>query len=226
LIIENKALRNKTYIYPSRVEAGKLLADLIKDEQVDVMLIIPNGGLPVGLGLLQTKYFQPELVDLLIVKKIHVPWSTEAGMGAITPDGELFLNDSIISHYSIENRQIQNQIEKTKERIQDIRKQYGISEELVVKNKSVLIIDDGIASGFSMLAGASWLKNKEAKRILIGAPTAPLRSVENLKDKVEKIFCVNIRVGFSFAVADAYQNWYDLLLKEAVDYFQQIKAII
>jgi predicted phosphoribosyltransferase len=77
-----------------------------------------------------------------------------------------------------------------------------------------------------MLAGASWLKSKGTNRILIGTPTAPGRSARNLEDKVEKIYCVNIREGLSFAVADAYQNWYDLTLSEAVDYFQKIKVYL
>ncbi|NHJ48884.1 MAG: hypothetical protein FK733_13955 [Asgard group archaeon] len=226
LIIENSKLRNKIHIFETRVEAGEILAELIKEESIDVLLIIPNGGLPVGLGLIHNKIIQPKSIDLLIVKKIHVPWSTESGMGAITPDGELFLNDNLISYYSIENKQIQKQVEVTKERIQNIRSKFGVSDDIDVKGKSVLIIDDGIASGFSMLAGASWLKNKEAKKILIGTPTAPGRSARNLEDKVEKIYCVNIREGLSFAVADAYKNWFDLTLNEAVEYFQKIKNFL
>jgi predicted phosphoribosyltransferase len=215
-------MRNKHHIFQTRVEAGEKLAELIKDEQIDVLLIIPNGGLPIGLGLINKKIIQSKMIDLLIVKKIHVPWSTEAGMGAITPDGELFLNENLISHYSIEDQQIKNQANKTKERIRNIKGEFGITEDVNVQGKTVLIVDDGIASGFSMLAGASWLKNKNAKKILIGTPTAPQSSLSNLKDKVDKIFCLNIRTGFSFAVADAYQNWYDLSLSEAVDYYRKI----
>ncbi|NHJ40532.1 MAG: hypothetical protein FK731_10915 [Asgard group archaeon] len=226
LIIENKQMRNKYHIFQTRLEAGEKLADLIREEPIDVMLIIPNGGLPIGLGLLNKEIIQPQLVNLLIVKKIHVPWSTESGMGAITPDGELFLNENLISHYSIENQQISKQIQNTKERIQKIKSEFGITEDIIVKGKSVLITDDGIASGFSMMAGASWLKKKGAKKIIIGIPTAPERSLSNLENKVDKIFCLNIRTGFSFAVADAYQNWYDLSLKESVEYFEKIIRIL
>jgi predicted phosphoribosyltransferase len=215
-------MRNKHHIFQTRVEAGEKLAELIKDEQVDVLLIIPNGGLPIGLGLINKKVIQSKMIDLLIVKKIHVPWSTEAGMGAITPDGELFLNENLISYYSIEDQQIKNQVNKTKERIRNIKGEFGITEDVNIQEKTVLIVDDGIASGFSMLAGTSWLKKKNAKKIFLGTPTAPQSSLDNLKDKVDKIFCLNIRTGFSFAVADAYQNWYDLSLSEAVDYYRKI----
>ncbi|NHK32334.1 MAG: phosphoribosyltransferase [Asgard group archaeon] len=226
MIIENKIMRNKQHIFPTRIDAGKRLAELIKNEQIDVLLIIPNGGLPIGLGLIKKKIIQSKMIDLLIVKKIHVPWSTEAGMGAITPDGKLFLNENLISNYSIEDQQIKNQVNKTKERIKNIKGEFGITEDVNVQGKTVLIVDDGIASGFSMLAGASWLKNKNAKKILIGTPTAPQSSLDILKDKVDKIFCLNIRTGLSFAVADAYQNWYDLSLSEAVDYYQKIMDLI
>ena len=226
LIIENKMMRDKHYIFETRIEAGEKLAELIKDEQIDILLIIPNGGLPIGLGLLQKIKIRPKLIDLLIVKKIHVPWSTEAGMGAITPDGELFLNENLISHYSIEDQQIRNQAEKTKDRIKSIKTEFGITEDIDVKGKSVLITDDGIASGFSMIAGASWMKKRGVNKIIIGTPTAPQSSLNKLKNKVDKIFCLNIRTGFSFAVADAYQNWYDLSLSEAVEYYQKIIELI
>jgi len=226
LIIENRNLRDKSQIFPTRIDAGKQLAKLMEGESIDAMLIIPNGGIPIGLGILQRKMFKPEFIDLLIVKKIQVPWSTESGMGAITPDGELFLNEQLISHYDIKNQAIKDQVEKTMKRIKEIKVEFDISQDLDVAGKSILIVDDGIASGFSMLAGVNWLMKKGASKIIISVPTAPERSLNILEYQVEKLYCVNIRTGYSFAVADAYKNWYDLSLTEAIDHFKKIKKLI
>ena len=115
MIVENRSFRNKIHIYETREQAGEILGELIKEEQFDILYIIPNGGLPVGYGLIN--YLKSPVVqfDLLIVKKVHVPWSTEAGMGAITPDGQIFLNEKMVGNLSINDSEIKNQIEKAKE---------------------------------------------------------------------------------------------------------------
>ncbi|MEA2071779.1 MAG: phosphoribosyltransferase family protein [Asgard group archaeon] len=226
MIVENQTLRNKTNIFSSREKAGNYVAKLLQKESFDYLLIIPNGGLPVGFGFLQEINTKPAEVGILIVKKIHVPWSTESGMGALTPDGDIFLNKELIDSYSIKNQEVQKQIQEAKKRIKYIQKAYGVEETINVKDKSVLILDDGIASGFSMLASVRWIRKKGAKRILIGTPTAPKRSLKKIEDKVDKIFCVNIRTVLRFAVADAYQHWYDLSLEEAVNYYKKICDII
>ena len=218
-------MHNKYNIFDSRIEAGNKLAELLKEDEFEVLEIIPNGGLPVGYELLQ-KIPTIDFVDIMIVKKVHLPQTTEAGMGAITPDGEIFLNKELISNYSIHTKQIQSQIEETTSRIKLIKTEFGIIDQVDVKNKSVLIIDDGIASGFSMLAGVNWLQKRKAKKIIIGVPTAPLTSLLLLEEKVDKIYCANIRESFSFAVADAYKNWYDLTLSEAIMYFNKIRKIL
>jgi len=223
MIIENIAYRNKMGLFSSREQAGLELAEMIKEVNFDILYIIPNGGLPVGYGILHKLKDLKIRSDLLIVKKIHVPWTTEAGMGAVTPDGQIYLNEQIISSSSFNDKQIQKQIDFTKERINTIRNEFNLTSILQPANLDIMIIDDGIASGFSMLAGAQWLKKIGANHIFVGSPTAPLSSLKLLDKKVDSIFCLNIREGYSFAVADAYQNWYDVSIEEAKKYFEKIK---
>ena len=225
MIVENKDYRNKTYIYNTREEAGEILAKLVEEVEFEIVYIIPNGGLPVGLGLLLYLETRDIIFDLLIVKKVHVPWSTEAGMGAITPDGQIFLNERMVGSLSINVVQLKKQINETKIRIESMRSHFELDEIIDPKGKNAIIIDDGIASGFSMLAGASWIRKLGAKKVYLGSPTAPLSSISRLKSKVDGIFCVNIREGYSFAVADAYKNWYDLSQHEAENYVKKLKEI-
>lgn len=226
MIVENKLLHNKYRIFESREKAGKQLVELIENECFDVIVIIPNGGMPVGLGLLKNLSREILAIDLLIVKKIHVPWTTEAGMGAITPDGKIFLNDRITSQLSIDDLQLQKQIDLARERIVKIKEKFDLKPFNDYIDKDVLIVDDGIASGFSMIAGANWLKTKGVRKILIGSPTAPLSSLKILEKYVDTIFCLNIREGYSFAVADAYKKWYDLTNEEAKKYLEMIQNYV
>ena len=88
MIVEDQNLHNRYHIFRSRRHAGLLLGSFLISEHFDILYVIPNGGVPVGLGLLEHPSISVnKLVDLLIVRKIQIPDNTEAGMGAITPDG-------------------------------------------------------------------------------------------------------------------------------------------
>jgi predicted phosphoribosyltransferase len=77
-------------------------------------------------------------------------------------------------------------------------------------------VDDGLASGFTMLAAARSARKRQPKKIIVAVPTASLGAVELLMSEVDEIVCLNIRSGSSFAVADAYENWYDLTDEEVL----------
>ncbi|NHJ31683.1 MAG: phosphoribosyltransferase [Asgard group archaeon] len=225
LIIEDRKLYNKVHIFESREHAGKLLAGLLEEKEFDLLYIIPSGGLPIGYGLLTSDVFKIIPFDLMIVRKIQLPWSTEAGMGAVTPDGQVFLNDSLISQITISNKELQEQVVKTQERIAEMRKEFNLSDTVSPRGQTVVLVDDGIASGFSMRAAAHWMKKKLAREVYIATPTAPMRSLEHLEPLVDGIFCLNIRTGFSFAVADAYRHWYDLPIEESKEYMIKLNQL-
>ncbi|UCE14697.1 MAG: phosphoribosyltransferase [Candidatus Heimdallarchaeota archaeon] len=226
MIIEDKKLHNKFYIFDSRRRAGFLLGTFVGLENFDILFIIPNGGIPIGLGLLEHPLVSPQKpFDLLIVRKIHVPGSTEAGMGAVTPDGQIFLNEQLMSRLSMTNYQLDQQIERAKQQIEKQRRSFRLPASPKVFGKSVLITDDGIASGFSMLAGAKWLKKLGAEAVTIAVPTAPISSVKHLEPHVDKIICLNIRERYPFAVADAYTDWYDLSFAETEKYLKEIRML-
>ena len=80
--------------------------------------------------------------------------------------------------------------------------------------KVVILVDDGLASGFTMLAAVRAVKEQSPKKVVVAIPTASLGAIELLAPEVDEIVCLNIRSGPSFAVADAYKNWYDLTDEE------------
>lgn len=135
------------------------------------------------------------------------------------------MNEQLVSQIAISDQQLQNQVDEAKRKIDLLQENFQLGSFPSVENKSVLLVDDGIASGFSMLAGAKWLMNIGAKKVLAGVPTAPISSLHRLEPILAKIICLNVRERYPFAVADAYKAWHDVSLKEAKNYLQKIKQL-
>ena len=91
-----------------------------------------------------------------------------------------------------------------------------------LNDKNVLIVDDGLASGYTMLAAIKWVKNKNPKKIIVAIPTASLQALNTVSPYVDLIVCLNVRSGEFFAVADAYKTWHDLSDQEVIEFLKRI----
>jgi len=87
----------------------------------------------------------------------------------------------------------------------------------LIQSKKIFLTDDGLASGFTMLAAISILKKHQAEKIYVAVPTAPLHTVRNIESKINDVICPNIKNTSWFAVADAYRNWYDVSDSEVLE---------
>ena len=227
--------------YESREQAGELLANFILDKnkalfkQIEehpenfLVFTIPNGGVPVAEGfchIFNLKY------EILIVRKIKIPYNPEAGFGSITTDGTILFNESLLSQLSLSKEQIEQSILKTKAEIQERitfyeKKNISGQENITrIQGKNIFIMDDGLASGFTMQAGIKMIKKYKPKTVYICVPTAPYHTVIRIQDEKDEIFCPNIRKTTWFAVADAYKHWYDLSEAETVNILAKSKYYI
>ncbi len=227
--------------YESRVKAGEILADYVENRGsiIKNLLLetptqflcfaIPNGGVPITEGFC-SKYNLN--YDILIVRKIKIPYNTEAGFGAVTTDGTVLINQPLLNQLNLSEKEIQDSINLTKKEISDRLKLYN--KELVleeyywekIQKRYVFILDDGLASGFTMLAAISMLKKYCPFKIFIAVPTAPLGTIKKIKPKVNEVFCPNIRDVMWFAVADAYKNRYDVPESEVLKTIKNSKYYI
>lgn len=211
-IIEEKDLRNKNYVFADREDAGELLARKLKPYLesllAPIVLAIPSGGVPVG------KVISKELgipMDLIIVRKIPIPQDTEAGFGSVSWDGEIELNEKLVYQLQLSGDEIESAILEVKKGLkQRIEKFRGSKPFPELRGRSVIIVDDGLASGYTMLSAIRSIKKYSPARIIIAVPTASMNAIELVRPHANEIFCLNIRNTMHFAVADAYEKWYDL----------------
>ncbi|MFP4039827.1 MAG: phosphoribosyltransferase [Desulfosudaceae bacterium] len=217
VVHDQQQLRNQRWVFAHREEAGRRLSRMLEPvyggTKDTILLAIPMGGVPVAAAMAESLGCP---LEAIIVRKIQVPGNTEAGFGAMTPQGEVFLNQALVNRLGLTEEQIQRQADQVRrelaERDRSLRGGRPFPE---LAGRTVILVDDGLASGFTMKAAVHLARRREVARIVVAVPTAPWRTVDDLAGQVEEIYCLNIREGLSFAVAEAYQHWYDLSEAEA-----------
>ena len=220
-VIDEEKFREKTNIFNDREHAGLLLSkklDKYRKEQGIFIVAIPAGGVPVAYMISKNLNLP---LEVAITRKLHVPWNPEVGFGAVTWNGVVEINKTLVKQLGLSPKQINEIIEEEKRVIYQRRRLYNKSDFPNLKDKHPILVDDGLASGYSMLTTAKAIKLYNPKMITVAVPTAPLRSIERLKPHVDQIYCLNIRSGLFFAVASAYKVWYDLTDEEVIDYLKK-----
>ncbi|MBW2035811.1 MAG: phosphoribosyltransferase, partial [Deltaproteobacteria bacterium] len=134
----------------------------------------------------------------------------------MTSDGFLLLNHPLVESLGLTEKVIQEQKEKALESIRSRQEFFGKRAELpAMENRTVILVDDGLASGFTMEVAVKSVKKRGAKSIIIAIPTSSMSAHRRLESRVEKIICPDLSRLRIFAVANAYENWYDLDENEA-----------
>jgi putative phosphoribosyl transferase len=209
-IFDIEDLRNRMHVFRDRVHAGAVLASVLRQqkEDSDVVLAIPSGGVPVAQAVSE-KLNLP--LDLMIVSKITLSWNPEAGYGAVASDGTYKLNEELVRYLCLTASEVQSGIERTKEKVaRRLSLLRSLKPEEQISGKKVILIDDGLASGFTMQVAVESARNLNAQRVVVAAPTGHEEAVRKLDSSADTVYCANMREGRIFAVADAYEEWHDL----------------
>ncbi len=208
-------------IFESRHDAGRRLATELSEynNQPVVVLAIPNGGVPVALEV--AKALKADL-DLVICHKLTLTLSPEGSLGAIADDGTTILNEKAIKRTGLSRQQIEYEVSRIRV---DIKKQsllYKGDRPLVrVSGKTAIIVDDGLASGFTMTAAVESVRHHRPKEIVVAVPVAPAPAVKQLEMVADKM--VTYATGFmpKFYISDFYRYWYDVSNDEVIRYLNQ-----
>ena len=222
-----------------RREAGKYLAEKVKayiknnfnsetERESFIVMAIPRGGVIVGdiiASELETD------MDIIISKKIGAENNPELAIGAVMADGSYIINEDLVNRIKISDEYIHKQIEMQKKEIErrllEFKGKKDYSNEL--KDKIIILVDDGIATGATILAAAKWIKEKQhSKRLIVAVPVAPAES--NILDKLHQISdkAIVILTPYDFAAVGQFYEHFDQVsdneVKEIMDKYNHIQA--
>jgi len=221
-IFDLPKLRNRPRVFQDRASAGKLLAGMLEEYRgSDAMVMgIPAGGMAVAVEVARELDLP---LDIAVVSKITLPWNSEAGYGAVAFDGTVMLNEELLSRLNLSDQEIQTGIKKTEQKVARRVTVFRDDRPLPDFKRPVILVDDGLASGFTLRVAIKALRRNGATNLILAVPTAHSESVQMILEEVEAIYCPNLRSGLSFAVADAYEQWSDLNEQEVIRILQGFK---
>jgi putative phosphoribosyl transferase len=210
-------------IYEDRHDAGRRLAErLLIYRHNAIVLAIPRGGVPVGYEV--SKRLEVPL-DLIIPRKLPIPSDPEAGFGAIAPDGTIVLNERLVAYFGLSVQDIER---ISKEVLAEIRRragEYRGSRPFPdLKNKNVIVVDDGLASGYTMVAAVRAVRRERPKRVIVAVPCSPGSSVERLEKEADEVISLAVQPYGPFAVASYYESFPDLSDGEVKTLLGQLPA--
>ncbi len=197
-------------IFDNRFDAGRQLASKLGEyrKQPVIVLAIPNGGVPVAL---QVALALKADLDLVISRKIPIPLRPEGGFGAIADDGTTILNPEVLKKIGLSEQQINYQVGKVRTEIQQRSLLYRGSRRLsVVADKIAIIVDDGLASGFTMLAALESVRRRQPKQIVVAVPAASAIAVKQVEKTADRVVTVVTAFVPKFYVSDFYRYWHVL----------------
>ena len=203
-------------VFNNRYDAGRQLAGkLVKYKgQSAIVLAIPNGGVHVGLEVALA--LEADL-DLVISRKIPLPLNPEAGFGAVADDGTAIINDEVVKRMGLTPHQINYQINRVRADIRQRSLLYRKDKPLaVVSGRTVIIVDDGLATGFTMRAAAESVRRRHPASIIVAVPATSSGALEHVGKVADRIVFLVKGTKLKFFIADFYQYWYDLSDAEVI----------
>jgi predicted phosphoribosyltransferase len=180
-----------------------------------IIMAIPRGG--VVIGDLIASSIGAEL-DIVVSRKIGAPHNPELAIGAVMHDGSFFPNEHVIRMLNVQQEYINEQISIQEKEIQRRLVRFRGSKQYALMNKIVIIVDDGIATGATMIAAIRWLSSQQPKTLMVAVPVAPKDTVDKLKEeeKVDKIIVLFLPLAFS-AVGEFYEDFSQVSDEEVID---------
>ena len=172
-IVERRELRNRTHVFRDRNHAGQVLAEMLDEFRGGdgLLLAVPAGGVPVAAVVAQRLALP---VDVAVVSKITLPWNTEAGYGAVAWDGTVRINRGLAAQVGLGEDEIRDGVERTRRKVERrLDRLRGHRSPLELANRRLVLIDDGLASGFTMMVAVAAVEAAGGGRPVVAVPTAP-----------------------------------------------------
>jgi predicted phosphoribosyltransferase len=206
-------------MFRNRIEAGKMLAEKLKKYKNDpgVVLAVPRGGVPVAYAIAREFGFP---IEVILTKKIGHPMHKEYAIGAAS------LTDYfVIPHENVSEEYIQQELLRIRSRLKEMYVRFmGDREPEDLKGKTVIVIDDGIATGNTLLGTVNVLRKSNPSKIVIGVPVASRSAVQKLSKEVNEVVAVLIPDEF-YGVGAFYEDFEQVSDEEVMFYLDKLREL-
>lgn len=195
----------KNMRYRDRTEAGRLLAEQLQayaSRPEVLVLALPRGGVPVAFEVARTLNAP---LDICLVRKLGVPGYKELAMGAIAPGGVMVLNEDVVRELRISKENIERVAAEELQELERRNRAYRGNRPVPdIQNRTVILVDDGIATGSTVRAAIATLRQQHPERVVVAVPVAPLSTYSQLRAEADEIVCLRALEPFR-----AISLWYD-----------------
>lgn len=206
-------------MFQDRKEAGKKLAEKLsayKDSNC-IVIAIPRGGVAIGYEL--EKSLNAKL-DVVVTHKLGFPSDPETAMGAIAPDGSVILDEEGINYMRVSEKELEKlKVRELKEIARRLKIYRGNKEYPKLKDKIVIIADDGAATGLTALAAVRFIKKSHPQKIIFAVPAGPSEVLDRIKKEVDEVVVVEMPYPF-FAVGAVYKEFPQVSDKEVISFLK------
>ena len=192
-------------IFQNRTDAAKQLAKNLEWVKLDnpLILAIPRGGVIIGdviSSLLNAT------LDIIISRKIGAPHNPELAIGAVMHDGSYFPNDDITRMLNVPQKYIDSEMHVQTKEIERRLMKFRGTKEYHLEGKTIVLVDDGIATGATMFVAIQWIKKQKPKQLIVSIPVGPKEIVDKLNKLVDKVVVLRSPVEFN-AVGEFYHEF-------------------
>ncbi|MGD2050046.1 MAG: phosphoribosyltransferase [Chloroflexota bacterium] len=192
-------------LFDNRIDAGRKLAEALTDYQEDpnvIVLALPRGGVPVAHQVAESL---DAPMDIFLVRKLGLPGHEELAMGAIASGGVCVLNESVVAQLENPEVVIDEVVEKEQMELERREQAYrGDRPVPELEGRTVILVDDGLATGASMRAAVAGLRARNPQKIVVAVPTASPETCEQFENEVDEVVCAVTPQPF-FGIG----YWYD-----------------
>ncbi len=209
-------------MFANRRAAGRQLSERLQHlrQKRPLVLALARGGVPVGFEI-AAGLGAP--LDIVLVRKIGVPWQPELALGAVVDgaDPQVLINEDLAAELAIDRSYITSEAARQLEEIERRRKIYlGDSPPVQLAGRTVIIVDDGIATGSTVRAALRAVRKAGAGTIVLAVPVAPEDTLQQLRAEVDQIVCLDTPNPF-FAVGAHYSEFPQLADTDVVELLEQ-----
>jgi putative phosphoribosyl transferase len=213
-------IASRSPIFENRYDAGAKLAEKLSvyRNQKVIVLAIPNGGLPIATPVALA--LDAEL-DIVVARKLPIPLLPEGGFGAVADDGTTIFNQDVLKSINLDEHQINYQVNKVRNDIRQRSLIYRNNRVLsIVKGKTAIIVDDGLASGYTMLAAVESVRRRQPALIVVAVPAASEAAVKRVEKAANIVVTVETAAVAKFFIADYFRYWNELSDEEGLRCFK------